>query len=101
VVDEQHVGRCRAQALGDVEQRAGRQHVAGVEKPDVVAGGVLEPEVARLRVAHRGREVVDADPRVALGERIEQLRGMVGRGVVDGHQLDVLERLPEDRLREL
>jgi hypothetical protein len=42
-----------------------------------------------------------AHARVALGQRVEQLGRVVGRGVVDRHELDVGEARAEDRLGAL
>ena len=89
-VDQQQVGRARPQQLPDGGERARLGPLLRREEPDVVAGRVLEPEVARGPDAD-GIRAQDADAGVALRERVEGRGARGRRRVADDDQLDVLE----------
>jgi hypothetical protein len=97
VVDDEDVGRCRPEALGDGGDGPAREVVRGLGEPDVVPVDELEGAVARLADPEPRVEVDHLDPVVRGRELVEDLRPVVGRGVVHGDDLEVGEGLAEDR----
>ena len=86
-----------APAAPRVEQlrdQLGRVLEVAVDHHHRVAAGVVEPRGDRHLVAERAREVEDADPRIAIGQAVEDGGGGVRRPVVDDHELvrEVFER---------
>ena len=71
--------------------------VVGVDKGDVAAGGGADAGVARRRRAAVLGERDRPDPRIGGGERPDERRRAVARGVVDEDELPVPEALRPDR----
>jgi hypothetical protein len=74
-------------ALDHLADQLRRILEVGVEHRDGIAAGVLETGGQRRLVAEVARQVHDAQPRVALGESIEDLGRAIGRAIVDDDQL--------------
>ena len=60
----------------------------GVHHHHGVALGVIEAGRQRGLMAEVARQEDDADPRVGLGQTLEDGRRAVGRAVVDEHELE-------------
>ena len=82
-----HDVRAVAPALDHVGDQLGRVLQVAVEHRDGVAARVVEAGRDRHLVPERAREVQHAQPLVGVRELVEDLRGAVGRAVVDDDQL--------------
>ncbi len=95
VAEDQHVARVTEPA--DISQVIGVVLVVAVEEGEHIGPGGFDSRIAGRSHAAVLRRVGDADAAVGGGPALEDVPGVVGRAVVDGHEFPVGEFLLLER----